>query len=91
MFPLLVQTVVVLVLMLRLQEFLVMPLTVLLVVSDRAVRTSLNCSAVIGSSGGREVVGGTFTLVEVSDGTGRLVEGSGGLVLVVVAGTGWVV
>jgi len=61
------------------------------VASDSAVRTSLNCSAVIGSSGGREVVGGTFTLVEVSGSTGRLVEVSGGLVLVVVAGTGWVV
>jgi hypothetical protein len=34
---------------------------------------------------------GSSTLVEVSKGLGTLVEGSGGLVLVVVIGTGWVV
>lgn len=61
------------------------------VASDRAVRTSANCSAVIGSAGEKKVVGVVMVLVVVSNGLGRLVEGSGALVLVVVAGAGWVV
>lgn len=59
------------------------------VASDRAVRTSANCSAVIGSLGGRKVVGGTFTLVVVSGALETLTGGNTGIV--VEGNTGWVV